>query len=530
MNIKEIRAKYPQYNDLSDQQLADSLHAKFYADLPKEQFYSKVGLIQEQPKPEGSMLGNLAKGAISGLEQAGLGIYQTAADLGASFGPAKSLLTKIRPDLKNEIESLTPQDISGILAEKATQKRQQAEKEGIAYNVGEFVGKVAPYLGVGGTSLTGLAAGGAAASGTQLLEKPEERLAETGEGALTGVIAGKAIQGIGKAASELGKTGENIAKGVAARPLDKLDQIAATIKQKSSGLYEAMRNSGATLTPKASGKIVTNLEKTIAESGKLNPRLHGDTLSVINDLKEAAKSGKLDLEELDQFRQLLGDVVSKNTDIAGKANPDAMKATQAISKLDDIVENSKPEFLIGSGNKEGVKYLNEARQEWKRYRKFDTVTNILRKADGDPNRIKAGLANFVNKPKNLRGFTLEEKNALKEAATNTTSEKLLKSFGKLGFDVGGSMTPGNTTLPVIETLMAASGVSGAGSAVIGGTIARQAQKLSAKGKVDDVLKLIEGLEPSAKIEAIKSLPKNKQLEILTKVLTRGAAISAAQNI
>jgi len=44
MNIQSIRSQYPQYSDLSDQQLADALHNKYYSDMPKNQFYSKIGL------------------------------------------------------------------------------------------------------------------------------------------------------------------------------------------------------------------------------------------------------------------------------------------------------------------------------------------------------------------------------------------------------------------------------------------------------------------------------------------------------
>jgi hypothetical protein len=44
MNIQEIRAQYPQYSDLSDEQLGKALHTKFYADMPYEQFAQKAGL------------------------------------------------------------------------------------------------------------------------------------------------------------------------------------------------------------------------------------------------------------------------------------------------------------------------------------------------------------------------------------------------------------------------------------------------------------------------------------------------------
>lgn len=40
--ITDIRAKYPQYNDLTDRELAEKFHAKFYADMPFEEFASKI--------------------------------------------------------------------------------------------------------------------------------------------------------------------------------------------------------------------------------------------------------------------------------------------------------------------------------------------------------------------------------------------------------------------------------------------------------------------------------------------------------
>ena len=51
MNIKEIRKQYPQYGDMSDQEVADGLHTKFYADMPRPEFYAKVGLAESPPEP-----------------------------------------------------------------------------------------------------------------------------------------------------------------------------------------------------------------------------------------------------------------------------------------------------------------------------------------------------------------------------------------------------------------------------------------------------------------------------------------------
>jgi len=52
MTIRQIREKYPQYNDLSDTQLADKIHQKFYPDLPQEQVHQKLGLGLKSEVPE----------------------------------------------------------------------------------------------------------------------------------------------------------------------------------------------------------------------------------------------------------------------------------------------------------------------------------------------------------------------------------------------------------------------------------------------------------------------------------------------
>jgi hypothetical protein len=42
--IAEVREKFPQYNDMSDVELAGALHNRFYSDMPPDQFAEKIGL------------------------------------------------------------------------------------------------------------------------------------------------------------------------------------------------------------------------------------------------------------------------------------------------------------------------------------------------------------------------------------------------------------------------------------------------------------------------------------------------------
>ena len=43
MNFQEIRQKYPEYSDMSDEDFANKFHQKFYSDMDFSTFASKVG-------------------------------------------------------------------------------------------------------------------------------------------------------------------------------------------------------------------------------------------------------------------------------------------------------------------------------------------------------------------------------------------------------------------------------------------------------------------------------------------------------
>lgn len=55
MNIEEIRAKFPQYNDLSDDQLLIGIHRKYYSDVPIQSFLKTVQY--KAPDPTEGMSG-----------------------------------------------------------------------------------------------------------------------------------------------------------------------------------------------------------------------------------------------------------------------------------------------------------------------------------------------------------------------------------------------------------------------------------------------------------------------------------------
>ena len=101
MNISDVRQQFPQYNDLSDKQLADALHAKFYPDLPLEDFYAKVGLGGKRATVGGAFASGLegllssmqtGAGAVTGsAEEAALAGLKRGQERAEKYGEATSL-------------------------------------------------------------------------------------------------------------------------------------------------------------------------------------------------------------------------------------------------------------------------------------------------------------------------------------------------------------------------------------------------------------------------------------------------------
>ena len=661
-------------DDMSDDQITAVIQ-KEYGQGGQQQATSQAPTQSETPaQPERGIVANVAMGVPQGLGNAAIGAFQAATDVGES---AARLIEKLYYG-----DNLKMNTFGDRLAEQVKKRNEQQAQLPTSERIGIAIGQALPYLTTGvGTgakvaqvvgNVAGLAAGGVVGGAVSSALSPQEQAGlenrgeATAKGATVGGLVGGGLGVVGKVASSVGsgaaQLGKDILAGYKARPVETiagftskpvetLDTIGAAIKEGSNNAYKAVRESGAVLKPETTKSIFTGIDDSLKESGILNPRLHGDTIGVLNDLKALAKekNGAIGLEELDQYRQLLGDVVKKNTDISGKINADALKANIAINKLDDVVENtlgksafqtplsdsskindyfakkldevSKRPFPNGGysskemsnfsnkisdeklsilkdwkeaiknmpqGGQESVKnsfakkldevskrpfgdgfysreklaakldgtfdeklailknqhaedlrinnlqnnsrpealdLLNTARSEWQRYRKFDTITNIVRKADGDPNRTKTLLQNFVNNPKNLRGFTEAEVEALKRAKTNSTAEGLMKAMGKFGFDIGSGRNAGNSALP-IGSILLGGGTGGLTAAV--GTIARQAQKLSARGQIDDVLKLIQGQEPQIASKVVQKLPPKTRDFVLTNILTQSTNQSTNQ--
>jgi hypothetical protein len=161
--LAEFRAQYPQYDAVPDLALADSLHEKFYAKIPKMDFYKTIGLGSAAaiPGAEGVVTG--VKPPEVSMRDRIMGVIETPLALGATLaGGAIAPIVGIAGTLASGKYGTQEGIRAGEQAAKSVmyKPRTQTAREALGA-VGEFLQPVTsalpPTLGAAGTTLNALA-------------------------------------------------------------------------------------------------------------------------------------------------------------------------------------------------------------------------------------------------------------------------------------------------------------------------------------------------------------------------------------
>ena len=260
-------------------------------------------------------------GILNTAQRLGTGVTQIANELGSNtFAKVSKTVAKtLAPELSEEIDSFTTQEVTDLITksteEQVAARRGEAKEKGFgALTTTGEIGASIGLLGGVGSGIPGITAAAGLESALQPV-KEGEGLTERGKAGAIGAGTGLAFGGAGKLARGiLSKTKQSataIKSGLGAKTAEELGETTAKLKEKASDIYNNMRNIDASISKRAGTKIVTSLDDTLTKTGKLNSNLHGDTLSVVKDIRKGAQAGQIGLEELDQYRQLLNQSVLK---------------------------------------------------------------------------------------------------------------------------------------------------------------------------------------------------------------------------
>lgn len=162
--LAEFRAQHPQYDDLSDNDLADKLHAKFYSDMPKADYYARMGLqaptegagrfSRPVVEPQGEREPTWADTAMAGISGLSKGIVGAvtapyrAVDwvgeklTGGDFLPNAEDMPAYRPYLKDSPEPVG--DTNKLIKSAGEVVGSSAIPSGVILNKAEKWSKLAP--------------------------------------------------------------------------------------------------------------------------------------------------------------------------------------------------------------------------------------------------------------------------------------------------------------------------------------------------------------------------------------------------
>lgn len=353
----------------------------------------------------------------------------------------------------------------------------------------------------------GAASGAAYSAGTA---KPGERTDAAKQGAVVGGLVATAVPAAASAVVGSYKLGKNVKAGLSSATPEILTETADKMRAAASAVYNQARQTGAVLSPKASTFLGNRVARAVNSAGMTNPRLHGDTLSVLKQMQEVPKKGGFfDLQELDQYRQLFSDVVNKNT-VNGRANADAMLATRAIKAIDSAADGLDQSSLL-SGSTQSIEMLKNARAAWGKVRAFEKLSDVVTGAAGDPNRLKSALSRFANNKNNLRGLSEVEIKAIKEAGDTSGGEKLARLLGTFGFDLGNKLSGKNAALAGLGTAGGAFLNPAILAPVAIGTAARSVARQSARGAAQRALDTIAARPVGQAVQSVVAAPATTKL-------------------
>ncbi len=403
------------------------------------------------------------------------------------------------------LDFLGPDNINAILNIAGSEKQVPTFTESFAAEPGQFVeGLPGRALGAAG-EVAGLAAGGGAAIRQAAGQLPALGAAAESAGAgllrqlgLTTAkadVAGGVAAGVGQEVGrELGgETGAlvggvlaptalaiplNTAKSAASSLLKKAAPSVDTLKNTARGIYKSLDESGVSVSEKSFSGLADDIAKTLKKEG-LDKDLTPKATAVVNRLESEAGQAKT-LTELDTLRK-----------VARGASESLDKSEQrlgviAVNKIDEFLDDIGGEITQG---KEAGAAFKSARDLWQRARKTEVleqaVVNAENQASGFENGIRTQYRQILKKIDSgkLKGFTSDEREAIKTVVQGTNATNVAKFLGKFGI-LDGVTSRSLTTLGGVG-LAGAAGGTGAAAAVpligqVSGALAQRMTMSNAK--------------------------------------------------
>jgi len=214
---------------------------------------------------------------------------------------------------------------------------------------------------------------------------------------------------------------------VGTRPTGPSREVLAA---QSTAAFEAAKNSGIAFNPSRFSTSMGRIATDLRQEG-YTPTAYPKVEAVVRELTDV-KMPK-DFTELQALRKMIQNAQA-STDPAERR-----LATILKDRFDDYIVNADKSDIIGAGNKTGVAAWNQARNTYSRMMKADVFEDMLANAQldqskftqsGAENSMAQQLRSLAKNQNKMRLFTPAEQKEIIAAAKGSTTQNLLKFFGR----------------------------------------------------------------------------------------------------
>lgn len=202
------------------------------------------------------------------------------------------------------------------------------------------------------------------------------------------------------------------------------------LEAQSTAAFEAAKQSGISFNPARFGTSMNRIAADMRQEG-YTPTAYPKIESVFRELTDV--NMPKDFTELQALRKMIQGAQAS-------ADPAERRlATILKDRFDDYVINADKTDIVGAGNKTGLASWNQARNTYSRMMKAEVFEDMLENAkldqskftqSGAENSMAQQLRTLAKNKNKMRLFTPAEQAEIKAAAKGSTTQNLLKFFGR----------------------------------------------------------------------------------------------------
>jgi hypothetical protein len=469
MDIQQIRQQYPQYNNLSDGDLAYRLWDKNYrASMPMGQFADSIKLPQSgfsEMVTVARASGYEPTGEVGDKAPVGGTGAPRAALQGATFGfgdeivggmagavsAAQNVMAGKPANLSGEVSRFTGQE-----RERVSQFRQESPLTAMG---AEVAGAVAPAIvsgpvaalsklpSVAQAAITGGATGALYGFGSGeggVSERAENAVKVAIPSALFGAAAQTAINVAGRQAPRLAEMFRRSSE----RP------SIETLRNTKNAAYEAVEQSGIVFDQNQMNSLLSNAMRSIDDANYV-PDVDRQTFAAIRMIENNAGKERT-IGQLDKLRQGLWSRYNAS-------NGSEPAILDIIDSVDDMIASHPSTNDL----------MTLAREANSRFKKAELLDDAMRRAQLQTastgsggnvlNKYKQAVTSILTNPKKSKWFNEIEIGQMEEFIQGSMSENALRRIGKLSPSGNGLMLALNIGAIAANPAMAGATVVGAGA-------------------------------------------------------------------